>query len=89
MTIILDLPNELERELEQAAAEAGLPVAEYAMRVLESSRHSVQQAAPRRTGAEILALWEQEGLLGGGPDIADPVKFARELRERNQNRRRD
>lgn len=84
MTIILDLPKELEQELERAAVRAGCSVSEYVLRVLQSS-HTVQSATP--TGAELLAYWEREGLLGSMPDIEDPVTFARDLREQNQNRR--
>lgn len=88
MTIILDLPEELEREMEQAAARAGLSIAEYALLVLKKS-HSIPKVAPRNTGAELLAYWEQKGVLGSRPDIDDPVTFARALREQNQNRRHD
>lgn len=89
MTLILEVPNDLERELEKAAARAGLPVAEYTLRVLKSSHQPGEAAVPSRTGAELLALWEREGLLGNGPDIEDPVTYARQLREKNQNRRHD
>lgn len=87
MTFILEVPNDLERDLEKAAARAGMPVAEYALQILAANR--VPEPAAPRTGAELLAVWEQEGLLGDGPDIEDPVKYARELRERNQRRSHD
>ena len=86
MTIILDLPNDLERNLEQAAARAGLPLAEYALKILAANGGALPQAPAPHTGAELLAIWEREGLLGGGPEIGDPVAYARALRERNQNR---
>lgn len=89
MTFILELPSDLERDLEKAAARAGLPLAEYALQILEASRPSASEADPPRTGAELLAVWEREGLLGGRPDIEDPVEYARELRQRNQTRRHD
>jgi hypothetical protein len=88
VTFILELPIDLERDLEKAAARAGLPLAEYALQILEANRVSTPETAPR-TGAELLAVWEQEGLLGGRPDIENPVEYARELRQRNQNRRHD
>jgi hypothetical protein len=87
VTIILDLPNELERELSQEAAQKGLPLAEYALQLLAANRVPAAESTPPRTGAELVAFWEREGLLGGGPDIEDPVTYARELRECNQNRR--
>jgi hypothetical protein len=88
VTITLDIPNSLERELKQEAERRGLPLTEYALQILASHRLSSGEPTPAaRTGAEIFAIWEREGLLGGGPEIEDPVKYARELRERNQNRR--
>jgi uncharacterized protein YmfQ (DUF2313 family) len=86
VTFILEVPNDLERDLEKAAARAGMPVAEYALQILAANRDSVEDEPPPRNGAELLAIWEREGLLGGRPDIEDPVAYARELRERNQRR---
>lgn len=88
MTLILDLPNDLERRLEEEAARRGLPLAEYAAQLLGARAEASGSGAPR-TGAELLARWEREGLLGDGAEIEDPVTFARALRERNQNRSRD
>lgn len=44
---------------------------------------------PPRTGAEILAYMEREGLLGTRPDITDPLKHAQALRRRAERRKRD
>ena len=89
MTVTLELPNDLQREMEQEATRRGLPLAEYMLQFLVSHHpHSAEAAVPR-TGAEIFAYWEREGLLEGAPEIDDPVQYARELRERNQNRRLD
>jgi hypothetical protein len=88
VTITLDLPMELERELSQEAARLGLPLAEYALRVLASSRALQSSASTRLTGAELIEYWTREGVIGSRVDIDDPVSFARELREQNQNRRR-
>lgn len=88
MTISLDLPRELEEELAQEAARRGLPLAEYALRVLADC--GTAQTIPDRTltGAELVEYWMREGIIGSRPDIEDPVAFARDLRERNQNRTR-
>jgi hypothetical protein len=88
VTITLDLPNELERELSQAAARLGMPLADYALRVLAADRSVVAGPTPM-TGAELVAYWEREGVIGFRADIEDPVKFARKLREQAQNRIRD
>jgi hypothetical protein len=85
--ISLDLPRELEEELAAEAARLGLPLAEYAVRVLAESRPTT--ADRPLTGAELVEYWKREGIIGSRPDIEDPVGFARALRERNQNRARD
>lgn len=85
MTLTLDLPDDLERKLEQSAARAGLPLAEYLVGLLAASVARQPASSPSLTGAELVAIWEAEGLIGTRPDITDPVKYARELRERNQN----
>ena len=86
MTITLDLPTELEQELSQEAARLGLPLAEYALRVLASSRTPHAGANTPLSGAELIEYWTREGVIGSRADIDDPVSFARELREQNQNR---
>ncbi len=88
MTITLNLPSELEEELSQEAARLGLPLAEYALRVLASSRTAQSSGDAPLTGAELVEYWNREGVIGSRRDIEDPVAFARELRERNQNRAR-
>ncbi len=86
MTITLNLPRDLEEELTQEAARLGLPLAEYALRVLATSRTSRSGGDEPLTGAELVDYWNREGIIGSRADIEDPVGFARELRERNQNR---
>ena len=41
-----------------------------------------------RTGAEVVAYWEREGLLGTRPDITDPSGHSRALREKAEMRER-
>lgn len=87
MTFILELPIDLERDLEIAAASAGLPLAGYALQILAANLIPATDEAPPRNGADLLAYWEREGLLGSRTDIEDPAEYARELRERTQRRR--
>lgn len=54
MTITLDLRRELEEELSQEAARLGLPLAEYALRVLSSSRTPSAAGDAPLTGAELV-----------------------------------
>jgi hypothetical protein len=83
MSLVLDLPPELETELAAEAAQLGLPLAEYVVHILAGGRSL--RPAPR-TGAELLAYWQGEGLVGTRPEITDAPGHARALRERAQRR---
>jgi hypothetical protein len=83
---MLDLPDELERELSAEAARLGLPLAEYALRVLRHGRLPAPEVELPRTGAEILAYWEREDLLGTAKEITDPAEHARQLRRQAERR---
>lgn len=83
MTLVLDLPVELQDQLSQDAARLGLPLAEYAVRILSANRIA---GSPPRTGAELLAYWESAGVVGTRPDIADPQVHARNLRQAAERR---
>ena len=82
MSLVLELPPELESELIAQAADCGLPLSEYALRLLagQSSRPAV------RNGAELLDYWQAEGLVGTRPEIVDAPSHARALREQAQKR---
>ena len=84
MSLVLELPPELENELAAQAADAGLPLSEYALRLLagQTSRPAL------RSGAELLDYWQAEGLVGTRPEIGDAPAYARTLREQAQMRAR-
>jgi hypothetical protein len=88
VTITLDLPGELEHELSEEAARLGLPLAEYALRVLAGNRIAVPTDETPRTGAELVAFWEREGVVGGRADIEDPAGHARMLRDQAEHHTR-
>ncbi len=83
MTLTLDLPQELESELSAEAAQLGLELPEYVLRLLTTGR---SQAAGLRNGAELVAYWQSEGIIGGRSDIADSQAHARELRRQAETR---
>jgi hypothetical protein len=85
MNLVLDLPPELEMELAAEAARLGLPLSEYALRILAGGqkRHPVLG-----TGAELVAYWQGEGLVGTRPDVTDAPAHARSLRGQVQRRAR-
>ena len=78
MSIVLDLPPELETELAAEAARLHLPLSEYAARLLVSGRSSEPKPS---NGDELVAYWNSTGLVGTRPEIADSVEHARELRK--------
>jgi hypothetical protein len=85
MSLVLDLPPELETELAAEAAQVGLPLSEYVLRLLAGGQNARSTV---RTGAELLAYWHDEGLVGTLPEKTDAPSHARGLREQAQRRAR-
>ena len=85
MTLTLHLPPELETELAAEAARLNLPLPEYVLRCLMGVR--TPSPAPQ-TGAELVAYWQAEGVVGTRPDIADSSAHARAIREQAERRPR-
>lgn len=83
MSLTLELPPELESELAAEAAELGLALPEYALRLLAAGR--VPGSQPR-DGAELLAYWQAAALVGTRPDIVDAPAHARTLRRECDHR---
>jgi hypothetical protein len=90
MTLTLDLPLEMEKHLQAAAARHGLPLQEYAVRAMllgmEMEATDRSQDSLPTTGAEALAYWKREGVLGLFQDRPDTAEFARELRRQAETR---
>lgn len=83
MTLKLELSRELEKELSTEASRLGLPLSEYALRVLATRQ------APKvmpKTGRELATYWQDEGLVGTRPEISDSVEHARSLRRKAEKR---
>jgi hypothetical protein len=75
MSVVLDLPPELETELAAEAGPCGLSLADYILRLLATGRTPGRSP---RTGAELLAYWQSEGLVGMRPEIVpDHLKRAK------------
>lgn len=85
MTLTIELPGDLERELAAEAERLGLPLDEYALRVLAT--RGAGPAPPPKTGAEVVAFWQAEGVIGARPEIVDAPTHARRLREQAERRR--
>jgi hypothetical protein len=85
MSLVVELPPDVESALASEAARLRLPLSEYALRLLTVG--CLPEPRPR-TGAELVAYWQSEGLVGTRPDIADAPEHARALRERAEGRQR-
>ncbi|WP_414562435.1 MULTISPECIES: hypothetical protein [unclassified Anabaena] len=85
MNINLDLPPELENELCHEASKLNLTLCEYILYLL-----SLRQllANPPKTGAELVAYWQNEGVINSRPDITDSQAYARQLRHDAETRER-
>jgi len=83
MSLVIDLPAELETDLAAEAARLGLPLPEYVLRLLA---RGTAPNPPPRTGAELLAYWQGEGLVGTRAEIADSPEYARAIRAQSQRR---
>lgn len=90
MTLMLDLPAELETQLQAEAGRRGVPVHEFALMALvtgiEAAATSTGVCPMPNTGAEALAYWESEGALGIFGDRSDTPEFAWELRRQAEQR---
>ena len=84
MTIVLQLKPEVEARAQAQAEARGISLQEY----LE---HAIEHITSPLTGAELLAQWDKEGVLGAWArrdDITDSAAYARELRRQSEARER-
>jgi hypothetical protein len=86
MTITLEIPKELESELAEEAAQLGLSLSEYALRLL--SARPIIKAMPK-TGAEVITYWKDAGLIGTRRDILDSQQRARKIRAEAEKRAKE
>ena len=86
MTLILELPRELEHELEDEAKKVGLSLSEYTLRLLKA--RPVLPMSPK-TGADLVAYWHNSNLIGSRSDISDSQEHARRIRKQAEKRVRD
>lgn len=83
MGLTLDLPAELAADLTDEAARQGLSLQDYALRLLATARPATTTVL---TGADLVAYWKAEGVIGNRTDIADSQAHARAIREKAQTR---
>ena len=63
----------------------GLPIEKYALRLLGDFPKAENQPA---NGAELVAYWQREGVIGSRPDIEDSQAHARGSRRQAERRTR-
>ena len=86
MTLTIDLPQDLEHELETEAAKLGLPLSEYALRLLYSRQYMEKEP---QTGSELVTYWQNADLIGSRKEIDDSQAYARKLRAEAEARVRE
>jgi hypothetical protein len=86
MTLTLNLPATMETRLREAADRLGVTPDEFALKAIETALPDRRAAM---TGADLIARWESEGVLGiwaDRRDIPDSPEYARELRHLAERR---
>jgi len=83
MTLTLELPQDLEHRLTTEATRLGLPVEQYALRLLGDLPKAENRPA---NGADLVAFWRSEGVIGSRPDIKDSQTHARGIRRQAERR---
>ncbi len=83
MSITIELPDEVMARLNVQATVQGLPLVDFVQRVLTQQGSA---GLPPKTGAELVAYWQQNGLIGFRSDITDSQQYARELRAQAERR---
>jgi hypothetical protein len=89
MTMMLDLPPDLEARLTAEAARRGLSPMECLLEVLDAG---VPPGSHPLTPGEMVQQWEREGVIGiwaDRTDLPDSPEYARQLRRLAESRVRD
>jgi hypothetical protein len=92
MTITLHVPIEIEARLEEEAARREQPVEDYALSLIERNLPSPAPMPELKTGADVVAYWKANGLIGdwaNREDVGDSLEYARELRRQAETRSQD
>lgn len=86
MSITLDIPEDLVNDLAAEARRLGLPLSDYVVTLLATGRTT---SALPRTGAELVAYWQEHGVVGSRPDIANSGVHSREVRQQAERHLRE
>lgn len=83
MSLTLAIPDDLADALTKEANRLGMSLPDYAIRLLTTAHPPTGEM---QTGAEIVAYWQAEGLIGTRTDQTDSPILARQIREQAQRR---
>jgi predicted esterase len=90
MTYTIELTPDLEQRAAQEARQNGKSIAEYLPelldRALPKTSHVALNTTIPKTGADLLALWEEEGAFVSRDDQPESPVLAHHLREQAQRR---
>lgn len=86
MSLSLELPDDLTAVLASEATRLGLSLPDYAAHLLASAS---PKPAHVRSGADLVAYWRAEGVVGSRAEIVDSQAHARSLREQAERRDRE
>lgn len=91
MTLTLELTPEQERHIEAEARRRNLDAASCAKALLFDEQEAIQReeaVEEQWSGADLVAYWEREGVIGSRPDITDSLEHARAIRRKAERRDR-
>jgi hypothetical protein len=83
MTLTLELTTDETARLKSAAQQTGSQIGDVVHKLISELPEPVTKLT---AGAQALAEWEAEGILGLWSDRADSPELARELRQQGQTR---
>lgn len=100
MTLTLELTPEQEQRIAAEALHRNMDAASYAKALFfekETAEESEEETLPpvgplppaNGTGADLVAYWEREGLIGTRSDITDRLEHARAIRRKAERRTRE
>lgn len=84
MSAPLELPDDLTAALETEAARLGLSLPDYTARLLASAS---LRPLHIHNGADLVAYWRAEGVVGSRPGEDEAPDHARSLRRKAERRR--
>lgn len=89
MTLILDLTPEQEQQIAEEAQARNMDARTYALARLFEGQPAEQSEEEQWSGADLVAYWEREGVIGSRPDITDSQEHARAIRHKAERRGHD